>query len=705
MARMPVYLAVLALLQIPVTSVSLQAASANIMSSDDEDNAQEMKERPVSKVIALLEDMAVELNKELEDDKAVYEQVSCWCKSNDREKTTAIEEGKARIDALVAQLGEDGAKIQELKATLASAKDKINKDFAALQEASSMRMKEVKEFHGEENDLIGAVNACKQALVVLSKHHPDLLQVRNVAKGLEAVRAELLPHVLNGVQVALLKEFMKSAQNPHSFMSMGYSLTIPGMNSYAPQSGQVYGILKQMKEEFEENLSETQKAELKAQEEFKNLKAAKEAEIAAGEKLVEEASADLAAFQEKHAQATEELSATEDQVKTDEEFLVNLKKTCAETDAEYQERVKSRMEEITAVQDTIAFLNSDEAFEMFDKTVNTAFIQVTAQSHAALRENDMRQRAEAVLARVAHQSPQIAMIAMKVKLDAFTKVIEAIDKMIVELKDQQADEVKHRDFCIAELNKNTREQDAAYAKRESLTANIADLEATIKKLGENIETTKKEIAEMQVEMKRAGEDRTAENADYQQTVSDHRITQEILTKALQRMQQVYNFMQVKSNQPGAPQMQLSGSTDGKTPGSAPAKFKKMEKNAGGSKIVRMIQQIIGDSKTLEAEATHAEEVSQSTYEQFMKDSNESITQGMQAIADMTDEKAKSEEALNMAETDMAATNKALENLVGTAADLHEDCDFVLKNFETRQDARAKEMDALGEAKNILSGMK
>jgi len=696
MLRMAVSLAILSLLQVPVVSVSLKGASDNVLSTDNEDT----KTRPVSKVIALLQDMAVELNKELEDDKAVYEEVSCWCQTNEKEKTRAIEMGEARIDALVAQLGEDGAKIQELKATLATAKDKINKDFAALQEASSMRMKESKEFHGEENDLIGAIQSCKQALVVLSKHHPDLIQIRNVAKGLESVRAELLPHVLNGVQVALLKEFMRQAQNPKSFLGMGYSLTIPGFNSYAPQSGQVYGILKQMKEQFESGLSETQKSELKAQEEFKALKAAKESEIAAGKKLVEEAEADLAEFQEKHAQAMEELSATEEQVKTDKEFMTNLKKRCAETDEEYQERVKSRMEEITAVQDTIAFLSSDEAFDLFGKTVNTAFIQLTAQNHAAQRENSLRQRAAAVLARVAAKSPKIAMIATSVKLDAFTKVIEEIDKMIVELKDQQADEVKHRDFCIAELNKNTLQMDEAHAKRDSLEANIADMQATIKKLAENIETTKKEIAEMEVEMKRAGEDRAAENADYQQTVNDHRITQEILKKALQRMKQVYNFLQ---EEPGAPQMQLSGNaTDA---GSAPARFKKMEKNVGGGKVVRMIEQIIADSKQLEAEAVHAEEVSQSTYENFMKDSNKSITEGSNAIADMTDEKAKTEEALNMAQTDMAATNKQIENLMGTGADLHDDCDFILDNFEIRQDARAKEMDALGEAKAILSGMK
>merc|ERR1719463_484816 len=218
------------------------------------------------------------------------------------------------------------------------------------------------------------------------------------------------------------------------------------------------------------------------------------------------------------------------------------------------------------------------------------------------------------------------MIAASVKLDAFTKVIEEIDKMIVELKDQQGDEVKHRDFCIAELNKNTLELDKNHAKRDELEANIADLKATIKKLATDIETTKQEIADMQIEMKRAGEDRAAENADYQQTVNDHRITQEILTKALQRMQQVYNFMQ----EPGAPQMQLSGNaTDA---GSAPARFKKMEKNVGGGKVVRMIEQIIADSKALEAEAVHAEEVSQNAYENFMKDSNKSITQATQSIA-------------------------------------------------------------------------
>jgi predicted nucleic acid-binding Zn-ribbon protein len=128
-----------------------------------------------------------------------------------------------------------------------------------------------------------------------------------------------------------------------------------------------------------------------------------------------------------------------------------------------------------------------------------------------------------------------------VHLDAFTKVIAEIDKMIAELKKQQKDEVDQRDWCIAELNKNNLTMEAAYDTQASLIQKIADLESTIETLKKDIEAKTNEIANMQTEMKRASEDREGENADFQQTVQDQRITQMILTKALDRMKQVYAF--------------------------------------------------------------------------------------------------------------------------------------------------------------------
>merc|ERR1719265_1080626 len=475
-------------------------------------------------------------------------------------------------------------------------------------------------------------------------------------------------------------------------------------------------------QDMEDDLSENQKGELKAQEEFTALKAASEQEMATMKKQQDMAETELAATTEAHAQAAQELEDTEEQLALDREFLANLKKKCEATDKEFAERMKSRMEEIAAVQDTIKFLNSDEAYEMFDKTVNTAFTQKTQKVQTVLdsqskeQQQRLRDRAGAALAQVAgrNPSPQLVLIMTSVHLDAFTKVIAEIDKMTAELKKQQQDEVEQRDWCIAELNKNNLTMEAAYDKQAALMQKIEDLTSAIEQMKKDIEAKTNEIAEMQTQIKRASEDREGENADFQTTVNDQRITQMILTKALDRMKQVYALLQQrarnqlrkavqKHHAPGAPHIQTSATdTD---PGNGPARFTKYEKNAGGGKVVAMIEGIINDSKALEADAIAAEQDGQQAYENFMKESNDSITKLSEAIANLSASKGKAEEDLSMTKTDLDRTMKEIEGLHETEADLHGSCDFLLKNFEVRQQARQAEMDALAEAKAILSGMK
>lgn len=664
-----------------------------------------LKERPVAKVVRLLKDMLVELNKELEDDKAVFEMLDCWCKTNKKEKEQSIAAGETRIVQLEAEIGEAAAKMAELKVTIAATKEKINKDWSALNEASSMRMKENKEFHGEETDLIAAIKACEQALVVLGKHHPnsaaDFAQIRSAAHGLRDVRPGLLTAVLDGDKVEMVKEFMSQAEHPDSFL--GVNSKIPGVQSYNPQSGQILGILSQMKEEFEGNLKTEQESEATAKADFESMKAAKEQEIAASKKLLKDAEDELAEVMEKHAAAIEELSDTKDQVAIDKEFLEKLLKRCRESEAEFAKRVKSRNEEIVAVQDTIGFLNSDEAFDMFTKTVNTAFVQSSAVHHLSKSVQDRRKQAVAVLQKMAAStgSQQLAMVMTAVQLDAFDKVIAMIDEMIEELKKQQADEVEEHDWCIAELDKTTLALDKTYDQKADLETKIADLEATIKQLTETMESHKKEIADMQTEMKRASEDREAQNVEYQQVVSDQRVTQAILKKALDRMGQVYSMLQ--QGQPGAPHIQTSGTaTD---PGNGPARFTENKQNAGGKRVLVMIEGIIKDSKNLEEDAVNGEQDSQTAYENFMQDSNKSIKKLEEALVNMTEEKAKNEESLTMTKEDFRGTMKELENLHATEASLHKDCDYLIKNFSLRQEARLNEIDALGQAKAILSGMK
>merc|ERR1719145_560221 len=204
-------------------------------------------------------------------------------------------------------------------------------------------------------------------------------------------------------------------------------------------------------------------------------------------------------------------------------------------------------------------------------------------------------------------------------------------------------------------------------------------------------------------MKRASETREAEKAAFQVTVNDQRMMSIILTKALDRMKQVYALLQQRGLKPGAPHIQTSGThTD---PGNGPAKFKTYNENAGGSRVVRMLEEILADTRKVEDQAMVSEQDSQSAYENFMKDSNKMITKTTEAISDMTGARAQAKEDLSMAKTDFKQTMTELEGLDATKQDLHKACDYILENFDARQKARAAEMDALNEAKAILSGAK
>merc|ERR1711972_741210 len=80
--------------------------------------------------------------------------------------------------------------------------------------------------------------------------------------------------------------------------------------SYAPQSGEILGILRQMQETFEKNLADAQKEETANQKAYEELKAAKEAEIAAGKAQIETKTQELADTEEALAQAKEDLKDT-----------------------------------------------------------------------------------------------------------------------------------------------------------------------------------------------------------------------------------------------------------------------------------------------------------------------------------------------------------------------------------------------------------
>jgi len=446
-----------------------------------------------------------------------------------------------------------------------------------------------------------------------------------------------------------------------------------------------------MKETFESNLSQSQKDELANAKAYEDLKAAKEAEIAAGQAQIETKTGELATTDEKLAQSKQDIEDTRASLSADEEFLMMLKEKCQMTDQEWEERQKTRQLEIEAVSKALAVLSSDDAHDLFTKTFNPALLEKQNS-----QRQKVRQAASKLLARVAlkTRNPALTALATRVRLDAFTKVKKAIDDMVAQLLKDKEDEIKHRDYCIEGLNENEKETQKNEHEKKNLIQKIEDLTMTIDELAKAIETLKAEIAEMQVQMKRAGEDREKENKEFQQTVADQRATQKLLAQALNVLKGFYD----KKAKAALVQKQPAGPAP-------PPGFKAYKKNAAAGGVMGMIQQIINDAKAMEAEAIKSEEDAQKAYEDFVKDTNASIEEKSKDIVNKSELKAKAEADKTEKEEEKENVMLTLEQLSNEKADFHKSCDFTIKNFDIRQTARDEEIEALKQAKAILSGAK
>merc|ERR1712137_718004 len=122
-------------------------------------------------------------------------------------------------------------------------------------------------------------------------------------------------------------------------------------------------------------------------------------------------------------------------------------------------------------------------------------------------------------------------------------------------------------------------------------------------------------------------------------------------------------------------------------------------------VMGMIQQIINDAKAMESETIRSEEDAQKAYEDFVKDTNASIEAKSKDIVNKSELKARAEGDLVEAKETKEGIVLELEQLSNYNAQLHTSCDFVLKNFDLRQTARDEEVEALRQAKAILSGAK
>jgi septal ring factor EnvC (AmiA/AmiB activator) len=619
----------------------------------------------------------------------------------------SIEGAKGKNEQLLSSIAETEATLKQAKADLKTAQEDRTAAKAAVAKATALREKEAAAFAKESGDLKTNIAALKKATAAIEKGMSG-------AAFLQTSAASVLKQLSITMDLSSVDREMLTA-----FLTQGQE----NAAGYAPQSGQIVGILQQMTATMEKALADVTAEEEASIKAFEGLVAAKTKEINALTKEIEVKTARIGELGVQLVTEKEDMDDTTKALKEDEQFLKDLEKDCETKDEEHAANKALRAQEQLALADTIKILNDDDALELFKKTLPTpSLLQVTASSRA------VKSKALAVLEKNSGDYRlNLISLALKGKKVSFAKVVGMIDDMVALLKKEQIDDDDKKEYCEKTIDTTEDKVKELELQVSDLSKAIADAKEGIATLKDEIEALADGIKALDKQVAEATEQRKEEHADSVEVLTSSNAAKELIGIAKNRMNKFYNpklykpppkrvlteEQRITVNMGGtlAPTAAPGGiAGTGVTalaqvappppPETMGAYAKKGEESNG---VIAMMDMLIADLDKEIQETEVNEKEGQKEYEQFMADSAKKRAADAKAIEDKEGAKADLEARLLKDEDEKTATMKEAMATHEYLAEVHGDCDWLLNNFENRKEARAGEVDALTKAKAVLSG--
>jgi len=661
----------------------------------------QLQANPIRKVVNLLQNLQAQVTSEGEKETELYEKFACYCKNGAGALEKSIADAGTKLTELEASIESNVAEKKQLDADLKTAKADRAAAKEAVAEATSLRKKEADAFAKFSADSTTNLAALDKAIAAIAKGSgQSFLQtstagtIRNLALTLDMVDAD--------------------RQELVSFLS--------GEQGYAPQGGEILGMLKQMHDEMDADLKEATKAENASIKSFDELVAAKKKEIASLSEQIEVKTARAGEIAVAIATVDNDIEDTKESMADDKKFLADLAKNCDTKKVQYEENMKMRGQELIALADTIKILNDDDALDLFKKTLpsSASFLQLKVGASM------VRARALALLRNTHRPEVDFIALALRGKSAGFGKVIEMIDAMVGTLKTEQKDDDDKKVYCAEEF-------DLAEDKKKELELNIKDLETAIEAAQGETAKLQDEVAALQAGIKaldesvaEATEQRKKENAEYKELMSNDGAAKELLAFAKNRLNKFYNPKLYKA----PPKRELSeedritvnmGGTLAPTQASGIAgtgitalaqeapppppetmgAYKKSSE--GNSGVIAMIDILVKDLDKEMTVATAEEKDAQEDYEKMMKDSADKRAQDSKSVSDKQAALADLAEAIEGHTEDKKSATDELGATLARIHALHGECDWIVQYYDARKEARVGEIDALGKAKDVLNG--
>jgi len=649
-------------------------------------HAAELREaaNPIRKVVTMLQAMQKKVEAEGEKEKVLFDKFMCYCKTSGGALDTSIADNERKVSELPSQVEEAEGQLAQLKEDLKQAQSDRAAAKSAMAEATAIRAKEAGAFAKESNELNANIAAIAKAVAALEK-------------GMEGA-------FLQTSAAQVLKKMVLSSDSIMDVDRQDLTVFLAGGSQYAPRSGAITGILKQMGDTMTKSLGDATADENSAIANFDELIASKTKEVNALTASIEDKTQRIGELGVEIVQMKEDLSDSEASLLGDKKFAADLEKNCATKEQEWGVICKTRSEELLALADTIKILNDDDALELFKKTLpgpSASLLQVRVATGA------MKERALAVLQQMGTHRPQVDFIMMAIhgKKFGFDKVIGMIDDMVALLGEEQLDDEHKKEYCSKQFYFADDKKKALVRKEGQLTAAIEDAKEGIATATEDIEALGAGIAALDKSVAEATEQRKEENSDYKTLMANDSAAKEILGFAKTRLNKFYN---PKLYTPPAAEPALAEvaahNQFGVAPPSAPeapGAYKKQSEEGGG--VIAMIDTLIKSLDTEMTEAETEEKLGQENYEDMMADSAKKRAADSKSLTEKECTKADLEARLTQKSDEHKSTMNELMATEKYIGNLHAECDWLLKFFDMRKEARNGEIDSLKKAKAVLSG--
>eukprot|EP00443_Scrippsiella_acuminata_P022320 CAMPEP_0115203214 /NCGR_PEP_ID=MMETSP0270-20121206/18532_1 /TAXON_ID=71861 /ORGANISM="Scrippsiella trochoidea, Strain CCMP3099" /LENGTH=420 /DNA_ID=CAMNT_0002616663 /DNA_START=42 /DNA_END=1300 /DNA_ORIENTATION=+ len=392
---------------------------------------------PIRKVVTMLQDMQTKVTEEGKKEQELYDKFMCYCKTSGGALSASISDAGAKIESVDASIKSSSEKkalteanLQKDQDSRAAAKDDVSK-------ATALREKEAAEYAKFKADSEANIAAIAKAVGALEKGMAGAF-LQTPAAGLVRSYAMEKADVPDSTRQELLA-FLSGAEG----------------SDYAPQSGEITGILKQMGDEMSKDYNDATAEENSAIANYEALMAAKKKEIGTLQAQIEEGMTRIGNLGVELAAMSNDLEDTQEALAADQKFQKELEEGCATKTAEWEEIKKTRAEELLALAETIKVLNDDDALELFKKTLPSA-----SSSLIQLKVSKASQKARALqMVHAAAQKskrPQLDLIAMALngKAVGFDKIIKMIDDMVSFLKKEQLDDDSKKEYCGAQFDES-----------------------------------------------------------------------------------------------------------------------------------------------------------------------------------------------------------------------------------------------------------